>query len=149
MDDLTRLISVVEIESVTLREASCRCLVRPLEAIETFAVDSWQDVLVVKEPDDDGLLLIETRFWLKILSDDDDEELLADIHGSFELAYLIPQEERFSSDAFAAFGHVNSVFNSWPYWRELVHSSLARMSMPMLTIPVYRVSLKEPGDNEN
>ena len=39
-----------------------------------------------------------------------------------------------------AFAQVNAVFNAWPYWRELVQASLARMSMPALTVPVFRVA---------
>ena len=53
-------------------------------------------------------------------------------------------DEVFSSDELNEFGQVNAVFNAWPYWRELVQSSLARMSMPILTVPVYRVLPSDP-----
>ena len=50
-----------------------------------------------------------------------------------------PDEESFSSEELEAFGEVNAVFNAWPYWRELVQASLARMLLPPLTLPVFRV----------
>jgi hypothetical protein len=38
-----------------------------------------------------------------------------------------------------AFVHANAVFNCWPYWREYVHSTAARMNLPPLTLPFFRV----------
>ena len=140
MVDLTSIVSVVEIEDVRLCEASCRSLARPSELAETIVVKPLHGASVIKEPADDGLLLIHTDFSLEIRSEDYDGELQAEIRGLFELSYRIPKEERFSSDEFKAFSQFNAIFNAWPYWRELVQASLARMSMPVLTVPVYRVS---------
>ena len=149
MVELTRIVSVVEIEDVRLCEASCRSLARPSELAEMIGVKPSHGVSVIKEPGDDGLLLIHTEFLLEIRAEDHDGELQAEIRGLFELSYRIPEEERFSPDVFEAFGQFNAVFNAWPYWRELVQASLARMSMPVLTVPVYRVSpTKHGGDDE-
>jgi hypothetical protein len=149
MVDLTRIVSVVEIEDVRLCEASCRSLARPSDLAETIAVMPLHGASVIREPGDDGLLLIHTDFSLEIRSEDHDGELQAEIRGLFELSYRIPKEERFSSDVFKEFGQFNAIFNAWPYWRELVQASLARMSMPVLTVPVYRVSPRKPvKDNE-
>ena len=69
----------------------------------------------------------------------EEEQLQAEIEGRFELSYNIPEGENFSSEDFEAFGEWNAMFNAWPYWRELVQASLGRMSMPPLTVPVFRV----------
>jgi glycine cleavage system transcriptional repressor len=37
------------------------------------------------------------------------------------------------------FADVNAVFNSWPYWRQLVHSMLPSMGVHKLVIPVFRI----------
>jgi glycine cleavage system transcriptional repressor len=37
------------------------------------------------------------------------------------------------------FAEVNAVFNSWPYWRQLVHSMLPSMGVHKLVIPVFRL----------
>ena len=39
------------------------------------------------------------------------------------------------------FAEVNAVFNSWPYWRQLVHSTLPSMGVHKLVIPVFRLPL--------
>ena len=138
MIDLSRIISVVQIESVRLCEAHCRSAVHPSEIADSINVKTSTEAAVVKEPGDGGLLRIETTFKMEVRSASDEEKLQAEIRGSFELSYEIPDNESFSSEELAGFGHVNAVFNAWPYWRELVQTSLARMSMPPLTVPVFR-----------
>ena len=139
MVDLSRIVSAVQIEDVRLSEASCRSLVQPSEIADTLVAIPSHETSVTKEPGDDGLFLINTNFSLEIRSGDDEEKLQAEVHGVFELSYSIPNKEAFSSDELEAFGQVNAVFNAWPYWRELVQASLSRMSMPTLTVPVYRL----------
>ena len=146
MVDLKRIISVIQIESVRLCEAYCRSAVQPSEIAEAIKVTTSRKTAVVKEPTDDRSLRIETAFTLEVRSADDDETLQAEIRGTFELAYLIPDDESFSSDELEGFGDVNAVFNAWPYWRELVQASLARMSMPPLTVPVFRVVPTDTAD---
>ncbi len=85
----------------------------------------------------------EVAFSLEVHSQGDDEDLQAEVRGTFGLSYKIPTGESFSSEELTAFAGINAVFNAWPYWRELVQASLARMSMPTLTVPVFRLS---PGD---
>jgi hypothetical protein len=44
-----------------------------------------------------------------------------------------------------AFVNANAVFNCWPYWREYVHSTAARMNLPPLTLPFFRVRTPQPA----
>lgn len=44
-----------------------------------------------------------------------------------------------SSEELNAFVKANAVFNCWPYWREYVHSTAARMNLPPITMPFFRV----------
>ena len=39
----------------------------------------------------------------------------------------------------SAFANVNARFNAWPYFREIVQSSVARMGLPPVVLPVFRV----------
>jgi len=48
-------------------------------------------------------------------------------------------------DDVQAFADVNAIFNSWPYWRQLVHSTLPRMGVHKLVIPVFRLPLPVPS----
>ena len=152
MADLKRIISVIQIESVRLREAHCRSAVQPSDIADAITVTTSRKTDVVQEPTADRALRIETAFKMEVRSAGEDEELQAEIQGTFELSYEIPDDESFSSDELEAFGEVNAVFNAWPYWRELVQASLARMSMPPLTVPVFRVvpaDTDEAADDED
>ena len=146
MIDLSRIVSVIEIKSVRLCEAHCRSAVHPSEAGGAIGVKISRKAAVVKEPGEDGVLRIETIFAMEIHSAGDEEKLQAEIRGTFELSYKVPDDESFSSEELDAFGQVNAVFNAWPYWRELVQASLARMSMPLLTVPVFRLPRNRTDD---
>jgi preprotein translocase subunit SecB len=146
MIDLKRIISVVQIESVRLCEAHYRSAVQPSEIADAIKITTSRKTEVVKEPTDDRSFRIETAFTMEVRSTDDDEKLQAEIRGTFELSYEIPDDDSFSSEELEAFGEVNAVFNAWPYWRELVQASLARMSMPPLTMPVFRLVPADTAD---
>jgi hypothetical protein len=42
--------------------------------------------------------------------------------------------------AASAFATINEVFNAWPCWREYVQNVVARMGLPSITVPVFRVA---------
>ncbi|MCY4075174.1 MAG: hypothetical protein OXH04_07075 [Acidobacteria bacterium] len=149
MVDLKRIISVIQIESVRLREAQFRSAVQPSEIADAITVTTSRKTEVVQKPTADQTLRIETAFTMEVRSAGEDEELQAEIRGTFELSYEIPDDETFSSEELEAFGEVNAVFNAWPYWRELVQASLARMSMPPLTVPVFRVAPPDTDEAED
>lgn len=42
-------------------------------------------------------------------------------------------------DLLSAFAKVNGVYNAWPYLREIVQNTCARMNLPPTVLPVFRV----------
>ena len=148
MADLSRIVSVVQITSVRLCRAHCRSAVRPVEIAETIEVTPSYEAVVVEKPGDHGSLLVEVTFSLEVHNASGEKELQAEIRGTFELSYRVPDDEEFSSEEFEAFAQVNAVFNAWPYWREFVQTSLTRMDMPVLTVPVFRISRPQAAKNE-
>ncbi len=146
MVNLTRIISLVQITDIRLREGSCRSSVHPSQVAETIRTKTESQTEVLKEPSDDGSLLIGATFAMRVCSNDEAEVLQAEIRGAFELTYAVPTDESFSTDELRGFAEVNAVFNAWPYWRELVQASLARMSLPTLTVPVFRLGQADTAD---
>ncbi|WP_145026773.1 hypothetical protein [Caulifigura coniformis] len=63
---------------------------------------------------------------------------LLHIEAIYELVYSIPSTEGIEDRNIVAFGELNGLYNGWPYWRELVQSTLGRMGLPPFTLPVYR-----------
>jgi len=141
--DLARIISVVQIHDVRLREAVCRSLSEPSIVADELAAKLSHEASVKTDPEDESNLLVSVRFSLEIRQETGAKELHAEIAAVFELSYVLPTEDSFSADEIEGFGQVIAVFNAWPYWREIVQSSLSRMGMPALTIPLYRLPQRE------
>lgn len=85
------------------------------------------------------------RLVPKELEEINESDVLISITGTFEVTYKasseVPQE---SIDEFIKC-HVG--FNAWPFWREFVHSTCARIGMvPPITIPQYRIP--KDGDSD-
>ena len=43
------------------------------------------------------------------------------------------------ADVLKEFGTVNGLYHVWPYWREYVQSTMARLKLPAITIPMFRL----------
>ncbi|MBW3600398.1 MAG: hypothetical protein KY475_24430 [Planctomycetes bacterium] len=61
------------------------------------------------------------------------------IEARFVVTYTVRSEEGLTQTNFDAFAERNGIYNVWPYWREFVQSITARMGLPPLTVPVFRV----------
>jgi hypothetical protein len=79
-----------------------------------------------------------------------DDESVDDqpLHGfaDFELEYTIPLGKNFSQADVEAFADVNAVMNAWPYWRQLVQTTIAAMALPPIPVPVFRVPVSSLTD---
>jgi hypothetical protein len=63
-----------------------------------------------------------------------------DIRLVFDLHYHLHEPSNFPDDEeLDAFAKINSVFNAWPYWRELAQSTSVRMGIPPIVIPLLTV----------
>lgn len=72
---------------------------------------------------------------------EDREELDFSLMAVFDLNYELREAKSLSRRDLEHFAAVNSVFNAWPYWRELAHSTTQRMGIsPPLVVPVFTVS---------
>jgi hypothetical protein len=78
---------------------------------------------------------------------EDREELDFSLMAVFDLNYELREAQTLSRRDLEHFAAVNSVFNAWPYWRELAHSTTQRMGItPPLVVPVFTVSPIQTGD---
>lgn len=87
----------------------------------------------------------------------EDERERVDEEG-YEPAVLITAtfEGRYTSDvkideqSIQAFSDNNVGYNVWPFWREFVQSSCARIGLPnYITIPLYRLVKVSPEESES
>ncbi|MBN1590043.1 MAG: hypothetical protein JW888_11050 [Pirellulales bacterium] len=69
-----------------------------------------------------------------------DSDPVIEINIEYQLTYEVSGITAFKDEQLNAFGCVNGLYNSWPYWREYVQSSIARMGLPPFVVPVLTVA---------
>lgn len=150
LDRVGRVASKAEIESLRIvslhvhTNLPARRDERFPEALEAAQANTNLVFGATAIPLEDDHLQIDTEFHL--VSGQDAEDLAASldeaavaVHCELQLFYRVEGLSSFSDEDLAAFADVNGVFNAWPYWREVVDSAFARMELPRLVMPVYRV----------
>ncbi|MFA7235883.1 MAG: hypothetical protein WC058_03375 [Phycisphaeraceae bacterium] len=70
------------------------------------------------------------------------------IEATFGLSYKVRRMDDFNDEQMRAFGEINGAYNAWPFWREFVYSTLARMGLPPLTLPVFRIEDGDQGTSD-
>ena len=68
-----------------------------------------------------------------------DAEAVVDVEAEYGITYHIPDGVEVSDDLIQMFASRNAVFGAWPFFRELAHSLVARMDMPPLVVPLFRM----------
>lgn len=69
---------------------------------------------------------------------------LLHIEASFDVEY--EEKVRLDEEALNAFGHKNVAYHVWPYWRELVSSTVGRMRFPHSVVVPHYVLTPRPGN---
>lgn len=70
-------------------------------------------------------------------SDDDSIEPLLEVKAEFVAQYESTCE--LSPEEISQFGKVHVYYHVWPYWREILQSSCARLGVSPIVIPPFRV----------
>jgi hypothetical protein len=92
-----------------------------------------------------NLLFVFPTFTLhNVRRADEDPEHQLSIKASFVLFYKVDSFDGLNEEHLGAFAATNGVFNAWPYWREFVQSTCARMGLSRpIIIPVFRLGQAE------
>jgi preprotein translocase subunit SecB len=62
----------------------------------------------------------------------------------FTLRYALSPSLDATEEHFKHFANLNAVVNAWPYYREAVQSCVARMGLPTLVLPLFRLPQLNP-----
>jgi len=75
---------------------------------------------------------------------------LVDISATYLAEYQLAQGFTPSEAECRAFLSSNVILNCWPYWREYVQTTVARMNLPPITLPFFRVrKQKSKGESSD
>jgi hypothetical protein len=144
----SRLIAVVQLADIRLVEVHSKNPRLPDENDEIMLFHRH----VSKTPaahDAGSPIEIHVVLKARVAPSAEDPEPFFEVSARFELTYLVPENFEATDAELKAFGDSNAVYNAWPYFREVVQSMAARMSLPSIVLPVYRVPLVAASDAES
>ncbi len=78
-------------------------------------------------------------------SDNEKSNVLVEIRASFSALYV--SKEKLDQETINAFSEDNVGYHVWPYWREFVQSTAARLNIPAPEIPFYICNNKANNDD--
>ncbi|WP_129781784.1 hypothetical protein [Peristeroidobacter soli] len=67
----------------------------------------------------------------------------AEISATFSADYVVSNEEVITEEAMSAFAQ-NVTYHIWPYWREFIHSTCARLRLPSAVLPMFQPKKSAP-----
>lgn len=76
----------------------------------------------------------------------EDTDFYVKIEAEFCAIYL--SNDKLTQEQQLAFAHNKNVgYHVWPYWREFVQSTCAKLNIPVITVPHYLCNENKQGDN--
>lgn len=95
----------------------------------------------------EGVMLFKIEVGVRLvdssLNEDDDGYVKIEISAIFEAEYQLLNPDEFNEDGMSEFLNANVHHHVWPYWREYVQSTCARIGIPEITIPFRLPQPKE------
>lgn len=70
---------------------------------------------------------------------DPQSRVKAELSATFAAEYLITRDQRPDGEALKEFQAQNVLFHVWPYWREYVQHMCARLRLPDIVLPMFRL----------
>ena len=138
-----------QINIISVRLIKCNCFQCPSAGMgkHSLEIDCNTEVQVNEKKGD---ILVFPTFKLQAFSPEGkkkEPDLI--IEATFILIYKAKTLEGLKQENFKAFADTNGIYNVWPYWREFVQNTVVRMSLPPLTIPVFRLLPTEKKSSRN
>lgn len=89
-------------------------------------------------PDKSGAFHVLAEIDVRVVHEGSQRKPFVQVRGVFELRYNLNSGIKADRANLASFARVNSVFNAWPYFRELVQSMTVRMGLPPIYLPLFK-----------
>lgn len=123
-------------------EASAKVRFREADEVPDGAMVSVSAGAKVKRPPNQGGgFFVLALADVKLAKADEKVEPFLAMRAVFELAYILPKGLNASREELEAFAAVNGVFNAWPYFREYVQATTARMNITPIVLPLFKLPM--------
>jgi len=137
-DRLKSLISSVQIQGIRLTEISANTRIRSSEDVGAVNFRAKTSTSV-SEQHKDGTFFVVTFIDAQLAPKEEEKNPVVTIKAGFEIRYKLPGDFAASRSEITSFAKTNGVYNAWPYWRELIQNTFARMNLPPVVLPLLRM----------
>lgn len=83
---------------------------------------------------------LNTQKDMKLQEDEDSIHLVAEISARITVDYLIGISETPPQKELEHWASSSALLHCWPYWREFCHSTLLRMNLPIVMMPIMEIN---------
>jgi hypothetical protein len=90
-----------------------------------------------------GRIHVYPGFRFEAFNEGSEDRAVITVDATFVLTYALENFDGIRKSGYQQFADLNGVYNAWPYWREFVQTTITRMGLPALVLPVFRIV--EPG----
>ncbi len=141
---MEQIVACVELHRVRLTAMACESRISSPEEVDevTVRLATHGEARTT----DAGTFDVDAKISLEIVPVENDKaeaDPVVDISAIFCLSYSLGEDIEVSDEDLSEFADMNGIFNAWPYFRELIQSAIARMGLPPITMPVYRIGPSE------
>lgn len=126
----------VQIRDVRLMSCGCKQKPAAMAGKKSYRISTSTDVQLNK---DHRIIVVLAGFHFEASLEGTSQEPVLTIDASYALTYQADSFDGLTQEGFEQFANLNGIYNAWPYWREFVQNTVARMGLPPLTIPVFRI----------
>ncbi|MEX2157140.1 MAG: hypothetical protein WD773_09910 [Gemmatimonadales bacterium] len=132
----------VELVSILLKRADLEShVVREMSATQLSLAQQFRPRYELAG--DPRRLLVHMGFVLDLNAPKDPPENILHLGAEYTLTYTLPEGgAEYPAMALDSFAELNGALNVWPYWRELVHTVVARVGLGSITLPVFRAKAR-------
>ena len=139
LKEIAPLIAAVQIRDIRLVEAGVSTSVRSAKEAGEIEFEVVTSADVKEYNKDEGIFWVLAQIKIRLIPVEPEKDAVVSVSAAFEIKYSLPKELRASQKQLNTFARINGVFNAWPYWREFVQNMVARMNLPTITLPVFRL----------
>jgi hypothetical protein len=143
--DLASVIAAVELEGVRLIDALAHTTIQSAGDVGDVDINVTRVARVASRDSPPSRFRVAAALELKMTAKVLGPDPAVTLRAVFELTYRLPEGFTASDETLGRFAEINATFNAWPYWREFVQTTMARMNLPPFTLPVFR--LRPPADS--
>jgi preprotein translocase subunit SecB len=110
---------------------------------DALTIEHQCSTKIIPSQKNDDVLLVLCTFRVAAFRRKSPDKIIMSIEATFCASYVLRPLADFKSEDIEHFSKINPIYNTWPFWREFVHSMTTRMGFPALTVPLLKIMPKK------